>query len=371
MILLFNSHRMRVFTFAFYIFNFYFLVVREILSIEITDEARVGAARRAVHEYAERLGFTEKELAEIDIVVQELGTNAVTYASQNCWLHYTTTLGLRPGLELFYWDAGPGIYNIDRAVRDGVSTSGSLGTGLGAIRRLMDQFDLYSTVRTTSKLSLASARRTTHGTAVMARKWSAGARPDALETNRVGVWSRPHPGETTNGDAYLIKTHGPCKLFAVVDGLGHGQGARQAADTALDSLNEWRGEPLEEVFTAVHDVLRATRGAVMSIVVINDELEEMHCAGVGNVSVRVYNAPERVTPISSHGTLGARMGRMRVWKQKWAEGAIAIMASDGLSESWDIKSYPNLLERHPQILAGILMRDYARTSDDATVLVAK
>jgi anti-sigma regulatory factor (Ser/Thr protein kinase) len=345
--------------------------MREILSIQITDEAQVGAARRAVHDYASRLGFTEKELAEIDIVVQELGTNAATYATQDSWLHYTTTIGRGAGLELFYWDTGPGIYNIDRAVRDGVSTSGSLGTGLGAIRRLMQQFDLYSTVRTTSRLSLQEARRTNHGTAVLARKWRAGARPDAMEMNRVGVWSRPHPGEQINGDAYLIRTQGARTLFAVVDGLGHGRGARQASDTAIDSLNEWTGEPLEEVFEAVHGALRATRGAVMGAAVMDAAREEMHFAGVGNVSVRIFNAPEHVTPIPSNGTLGARMGRVRVWTQKWAEESMLVMTSDGLSETWDIKAYPNLLERNPQILAGVLMRDYARLSDDATVLVAK
>jgi anti-sigma regulatory factor (Ser/Thr protein kinase)/serine/threonine protein phosphatase PrpC len=347
------------------------LIMREIFSIEIADEAQVGAARRAVHEYASRLGFTEKELAEIDIVVQELGTNAATYATQNSWLHYTTTIGRGAGLELFYWDAGPGIYNIDRAVRDGVSTSGSLGTGLGAIRRLMDQFDLYSTVRTTSKLSLTAMRRTSHGTAVLARKWKANARPEVMEMARVGVWSRPHPGQQTNGDAYLIKTHGPLTLFAVIDGLGHGHGARQASDTAIDSLSDWMGEPLEEVFMAVHGALRSTRGAVMGVAVVDGAREEMHFAGVGNVSVRTFNTPEHATPIPSNGTLGARMGRVRVWTQKWAEESILIMASDGLSETWDIRSYPTLLERNPQLMAGILMRDYSRPNDDATVLVAK
>lgn len=346
--------------------------MREILSIEIKDEAQVGAARRAVHEYAAELGFTDRELAEIDIVVQELGTNAVTYATQNSWLHYSRTIGRAAhGLELFYWDTGPGIYNIDRAVRDGVSTSGSLGTGLGAIQRLTDQFDLYSTMRTTSKLSLQASRRTSHGTAVLARKWKANSKHDAVSMRRIGVWSRSHPGEQMNGDAYLIKTLGARTLYAVVDGLGHGHGAKQAADTALDSLNAWTGEPLEEVFTAVHGALRSTRGAVMGAIVIDDAHEEMHYAGVGNVSARVFNAPERVTPIPSNGTLGARMGRVRVWKQKWTEDATVVMTSDGLSESWDINSYPNLLERNPQLLAGILMRDYARQNDDATVLVAK
>src|ERR671938_351607 len=97
----------------------------------------------------------------------------------------------------------------------------------------------------------------------------------------------------------------------------------------------------------------------------------MHYAGVGNVSVRVFNTPEHVTPIAANGTLGARMGRVRVWTQKWSEDATLVMTSDGLSESWDIKSYPGLLERNPQIMAGVLMRDYGRASDDATALVAK
>ena len=331
----------------------------------------MGGVRRAVHDYAERLGFNDTELAEIDIVVQEIGTNAATYAITDCWLHYSAPVGRAIGLELFYWDTGPGIYNIDRAVRDGVSTSGSLGAGLGAIKRLMHQFDLYSTVRTTEKLSLAALRRTTHGTALLARKWIAGAKPEALSMNHLGVWSRPHPGEQINGDAYFIQTAGAQTLFAVVDGLGHGRGAKEAADTALDCLSDWTGEPLEEIFEAVHAALRATRGAVMGVCVIDRASEEMRYAGVGNIAARVFNAPERVTPIAANGTLGARMGRVRVWTQKWSEDATLVMASDGLSEAWDIKSYPGLLECHPQIVAGVLMRDYGRASDDATVLVVK
>src|SRR5918911_99259 len=132
--------------------------MREIHAIEIKDEAHVGTARRAVHRFASHLGFDETALAELDIVVQEIGTNAARYATAGGRLHYTTPLGARPGIELFYWDRGPGIYNLDRAIRDGVSTSGSLGAGLGAILRLMDEFDVYSTLRTTSRLALPERR---------------------------------------------------------------------------------------------------------------------------------------------------------------------------------------------------------------------
>jgi anti-sigma regulatory factor (Ser/Thr protein kinase) len=348
--------------------------MREIRSIQIRDEAQVGAARRATHDYASRLGFSETELAEIDIVVQEIGTNAAAYATGGGWLHYTTTLGSQAGLELFYWDAGPGIYDLDRAIRDGVSTSGSLGAGMGAIRRLMDEFEVYSTVRQTERLSLAGARRTTHGTALLARKWVAHENRSAADialAKRLGVWCRPHPGEQLCGDAYFMRTRNNCLFLAVIDGLGHGGGAKKAADVAIDSLSEWRGEPLDQVMLAAHDVLRATRGAVMGVAVIDYENERFQYAGVGNVAVRVFGAPEPINPISTNGTLGARLGTVRVWTYPWAEGATMVMTSDGLSASWEIASYPGLLNRSPQILAGVLMRDYGRNADDATVLVAR
>jgi anti-sigma regulatory factor (Ser/Thr protein kinase)/serine/threonine protein phosphatase PrpC len=347
--------------------------MREISSIEIRDEAEVGAARRAVHDYASDAGFSETELAEIDIVVQEIATNAARYATGGGSLHYAAPLGSTPGLELFYFDKGPGIYNLDRAIRDGVSTSGSLGAGLGAIRRLTDEFDVYSTVRTTARLT--QQRRTSHGTALLARKWVAGQgaaqTPKIDFAKRIGAWSRPHPKERVNGDAYFILTREERTLLAVIDGLGHGAGAKEAADAAIDALEEWTGEGVDEVLLAAHDVLRATRGAVMGVAVIDRALERVHYAGVGNIAVRAFNTPEAFSPIPANGTLGARLGKIRVWSARWTEGATILMASDGLSDSWHISAYPGLLARSPQLLAGILMRDYGRKADDATVLVAR
>ena len=348
--------------------------MREIQSIEIRDEAHVGTARRVVHRFASQLGFDETTLAQIDIVVQEIGTNAVRYATTGGWLHYTTPLGHARGLELFYWDTGPGIYDLDRAIRDGVSTSGSLGAGLGAVRRLMDEFDLYSTVRIPSRLSL-SERRTSHGTALMVRKWVYGAEEDraqqSIESQRFGIWSRSHPGEDVNGDGYFILKRNRQTLVAVIDGLGHGEGAKEATDSAIDSLDEWMGEPLEEVLQSAHAALRSTRGAVLGAAIIDEANNRFHYAGVGNVTVRVLCAPESFSPISTNGTLGARLGNPRVWTYPWTAGATLVMASDGVSASWDIESYPGILRHSPQLLAGVLMRDYGRTTDDATVLVAR
>ena len=342
---------------------------------EIKDEAQVGAARRGVHRFAARLGFSDDRLSEIDIVVQEMGTNAARYATSGGCLHWAETVDPEPGIELFYFDKGPGIYDLDRALRDGVSSGGSLGTGFGAMRRLLDEFDAYSVVKGTTR-RLTTGRRSTYGTALLGRKWvtppadeSPGGRAPRRASRRLGVWSRPRPGEESNGDAYFVGHHDGETLLAVVDGLGHGSGARVAADAAVEVLEQWRGEPLDELTLAVHDALRPTRGAVMGAVVLDPARGTFVYAGVGNVEVRVLGSSEPARPIPTNGTLGARLPGVRVWPHRWTEGATLVIASDGISASWDANAYPGLVSRSPQLLAGVLLRDYGRSSDDATVLV--
>jgi hypothetical protein len=62
---------------------------------------------------------------------------------------------------------------------------------------------------------------------------------------------------------------------------------------------------------------------------------------------------------------------LRVWSYEWSDGATIVLTSDGLSATWDIGDYPGLLAKSPQMIAGVLARDYSRESDDATILVAR
>lgn len=342
---------------------------------EIKDDSQVGAARRAVHRYASRAGFREEQLSDLDIVVQEIATNAVRYATLGGCLHWREAPGREPGIELFYTDKGPGIYDLERALRDGVSTGGSLGTGFGAMRRLLDEFDAHSVPKGTTR-RLSNARRTNYGTVILGRKWVDPAHDsevgrDRGAARRVGSWSRPRPGEELNGDAYFVSEHDGELLLAVVDGLGHGHGANEAARAAVDTLEQWRGEPLQELVWGVHESLRATRGAVMGAVIVNRSREAFTYAGVGNIEVRLLGPADPGRPVPSNGTLGARLSNVRVWPHRLAEGVTLVLASDGISATWDITSYPGLATKSPQMLAGVLLRDFARNSDDATVLVYK
>lgn len=338
---------------------------------EIKDDSQVGAARRAVHRFASRVGLDEAKLSDLDIVVQEIATNAVRYATSGGCLHWREAPGGEPGVELFYTDTGPGIYDLERALRDGVSTGGGLGSGFGAMRRLLDEFDAYSIPKGTTR-RLSTARRTTYGTVILGRKWADPAHAAEglrAQARRVGSWSRPHPGEESNGDAYYVSEHDGELLLAVVDGLGHGHGANEAARAAVETLEQWRGEPLEELVWGVHESLRATRGAVMGAIILDRSRELFTYAGVGNVEVRLLGSTDPGRPIPSNGTLGARLSNVRVWPHRLAEGTTLILASDGISATWDIAAYPGLAAKSPQMLAGVLLRDFARNSDDATVLV--
>jgi serine/threonine-protein kinase RsbT len=126
--------------------------------IAIRSQGDVEAARRAARALAGALGFARAEEEMIVLAVIELATNLVRYA-----LHGTLTLRridgpAGVGVEVASRDEGPGITDIEAALRDGFSTGGGRGSGLLAVRRLMDEFSIASDPG---------------GTRITARKWTA------------------------------------------------------------------------------------------------------------------------------------------------------------------------------------------------------
>src|SRR6185295_15497179 len=171
-------------------------------SVALIEETHIGTARRVVRRCASELGFDERELAELDIAVQEIGSNAMKFARGTGHLFCSRADdSIEPaGLEIVYWDKGPGIEDTSIAVEDGYTTTDSLGAGLGAVKRMADEFYIYSIVESqTRKLTMYG--RTTHGTTIIFRK-RAGA-PVETEGNRKQLWgamTRPINGQEHNGD---------------------------------------------------------------------------------------------------------------------------------------------------------------------------
>lgn len=127
------------------------------ISIPITGEADIVAARQAGRELAARLGFTGSDLTVIATAISEVVRNIVVYAGHGELRLATLREGRWPGLVVVAADRGPGIPDVEQAMRDGFSTGGSLGLGLPGARRLMDEFAIVSGVGT--------------GTTVTMKKW--------------------------------------------------------------------------------------------------------------------------------------------------------------------------------------------------------
>jgi hypothetical protein len=241
-------------------------------------------------------------------------------------------------------------------LRDGFSTSGSPGNGLGAIMRLSAFMDLYSTTQT--------------GTALLARLWSVpkSARPDGRLT--FGVVSVPHPGESVCGDAWAATQDGGRCLLMIADGLGHGP---PAAEAALAAVRIFRDNPQlgpAAVLQAMHGALRSTRGASVAVAETDLDARLLRYAGVGNVAGCVLAAGVSRSLMSHNGTVGHEARKFQEFSYPLPEGATLVLHSDGLASRWDLASYPGLAGRDPALVAGVLYRDFGRGRDDATVVVA-
>jgi hypothetical protein len=259
------------------------------------------------------------------------------------------------GLEITSIDHGPGISNLPRALVDGYSTAGSLGGGLGAVRRLTDECNVYS----------APGK----GTAIAARI----RLKDAKAGNRLllGGVAVPARGERVCGDTWLAWSDVHGLTIAMADGLGHGPDAALASIRAVEIMSQAAGLSGIEALQQAHAALHPTRGAAGAIATIDARAGLVRFAGLGNIGLVLSEPASSRHGVSMAGTLGHEARTFREFSYPWRSGTVAIMYSDGLSSHWSLDDYPGLRACSPSIIAAVLYRDFTRGRDDCTVVVAK
>ena len=127
------------------------------VQVRVEHDGDVVAARQKGREMAAHVGFSGSDLTIIATAISEIARNIVVYAKRGDVTLAPLTEGSRRGLLVVAQDTGPGLPNIEQAMRDGFSTGKSLGLGLPGARRLMDEFEISSQVGV--------------GTTVTMRKW--------------------------------------------------------------------------------------------------------------------------------------------------------------------------------------------------------
>lgn len=326
------------------------------LRMEVTHESQVGHARRQIWEAAERLGADVMRSGEAAIVATELAENLVRHGQGGeVLLREIRDDTSGPALEIHALDKGPGMASVGACLRDGYSTAGSAGTGLGTVQRIAGQFQIHS--------------QPGHGTAVWVHLPL--GRVCASRNFNCGGVSVPVKGEDVCGDAWDFRETVEGMEALVVDGLGHGQFAGEAAREAVSVFHRYRNLGPSEHLSLMHEALFKTRGAAASIARLSSADRSLSTAGVGNVIMRLYGAAGGKTLMGDNGTLGASVRKTRELQSPWSRDSLLVFHSDGISSRWDLAQYPGLAGRHPGLIAGVIYRDFRHRHDDATVVVIR
>lgn len=328
--------------------------------IRIQEPTDSAEARRSALALAHDLAFDETAAGNVGLVVTEAAKNLLKHAGGGQVI--LRSMGsARPGIEMLALDKGPGIADPGRCFEDGYSTAGTSGTGLGAIARLSNIHEIYS--------------RRGQGTALMAQVWRkepASDVPDPMPHFGVGGVCVPVTGEEECGDNWIFQKKARGGRLTMADGLGHGPGAADASRAAVRTARERIDESGPELLERIHAALRSTRGAAVAVAEIEPDSRVLRFAGIGNISAAVIPPSGPIRRLASGaGTAGHQYRKILEFSCPWEAGSMLLMHSDGLQTQWSFEPYPGLIERHPSLITGVFFRDYARSRDDVTVVVAR
>jgi anti-sigma regulatory factor (Ser/Thr protein kinase) len=332
--------------------------------LAVEDASAVVACRNAGLAMASRLHFPAARADALALAVTEAASNLHKHARQGALLLSVNRDADAPGIELVTIDSGPGLRDVGAAMQDGHSTAGTLGIGLGAIRRLADFCDLYSVPG--------------HGTALVARFWPVSREPVSREpvsrepvsrepAIRSAGLIRPIAGEVECGDAFGVLRTEDAVTAVFCDGLGHGPLAAAASAAALAAvLGESAGEPVT-LLERAHRRMSGTRGGAVAVVQVSGPRARF--AGLGNVAAFILSAGSRKSMLSVPGIAGYQARAFRQFEYEVPPGAAVILHSDGISSRWEAAAVPGVETKDPLLIAAVLLAEAGIHRDDAGVVV--
>ncbi|MFH8255353.1 ATP-binding SpoIIE family protein phosphatase [Streptomyces roseolus] len=328
---------------------------------------RVGAAleavaRREAARLAHRVGLSAQRIAEVELAVTEAATNLQRHAQDGSLALRVVTLPDRAAVELLSLDSGPGIPDLSRVLADGVSSRGTLGVGLGAIARCADTFDMHSLPG--------------RGTVLLARFWSRRAEDaDGAAEPAVAGLTRPISGETVCGDSWAARTEagpdGQVVTAMMCDGLGHGPLAALASERARAAFRTHAQRSPLDIMRALHEELKGTRGAAVTVARADFARGTVESCGVGNVSGCVVSGGKRSALLSLPGIVGHHRQPSRSFQTPLDPDGVLVLHTDGLSDRWSPHDFPGLFGRRPATIAAQILGQAGVRRDDAGIVVVR
>jgi anti-sigma regulatory factor (Ser/Thr protein kinase) len=325
-------------------------------AIAVEESSQVAQARRAAVALAQRIAIDADTIDRLALAVTEAATNLVKHAKRGQILLAPLSLGGAVGIEVIAVDHGPGIRNVASSMRDGHSTAGSPGLGLGSLSRLASNFEIHS--------------RPGSGSVVRFEMWKHASVPPARSITHGGVCVAK-TGETACGDAWSAHECNGVHRLLVVDGLGHGPDAARAAQAAIRVAHDHPRLAPVELLERVHGALRSTRGAAAAVASVEAHAARGTFAGLGNIRAFTYTSDGARNLVSHNGTLGYQARKFQSFEFAFPPRALLVLHSDGIDSHVNLASYPGLDGHHPTVVAAVIYRDHLRGRDDASVAVLR
>lgn len=333
---------------------------RRLKTLSVQRSSDVHQSALTAKAVATEIGFDVTAGDEIALATIELASNLVRHANGGTIILSLILEGDRRGLLLESQDQGPGITNIPDALTDGFSTIKSLGCGLGTVNRLMDN------------CQIASRPGPETGTYVSCQRWlRKSTQPLSPCPLGFGAATRMRLGSRVNGDSFILNKWHSGALAGVIDGLGHDEPARLAAETARQYVERHYDRPMAELFLGVHRACRSTRGVVMALARFEWPPVKLTFAGIGNIEARAVGN-HSVNFISRRGVVGAGNDpNPLVTEIAWPAGNTLVLHSDGISTRWQWGDIASLDQGPVALVAQAFLRRLAKEDDDATVVIVK
>jgi len=327
------------------------------ISLQASDRSYFSLLKKEIHQRLIKIGMDSARIAEVDIVAAEMTSNLFKYADGGEILFGAFSESGIPYVELICIDKGPGMKNPARMMQDGMSTSKTLGAGLGSIQRLSDTFDIYSIPE--------------WGTILLSRIY-VGKKPAVKK----GMVIRPlvisKPGETVSGDGFSFRVAGKDFKLFLGDGLGHGPDANFAVNEAAKAFKVFPDPSAIETLRFMHASIRKTRGLVANVTTYNSERGEWSSAGIGNIAAKWIGPVNSKNHMSYNGIVGHNIpSTMNDQVFSISDYNQLVLCSDGIKTRWETSKYPGILKHDPSILASAIYKDHARQTDDMSVVVIK
>lgn len=312
--------------------------------IRIDHISAVYTAARVAREVAAETGLPEVLTERAAVIASELAGNIDKHATDGTVFIHRSLAG--DGVDIYAADSGPGMADLDHWRIDGHSTTATLGTGLGAVGRLAAEFRIRSAAGS--------------GTTAAARTLVAGTNATAVAHVRLA-----REGEDRCGDGLALADLPGARTIAVVDGLGHGPAAGDAAVAAIDVFRRNPGRPLRDHLTAMHRSLRQTRGAAVALARISGGLLEF--CGVGNIGGMVLTPGQSRPLLSMPGIVGFTLPDAHVRTVDLPEHHVLVLHTDGIGTGWRGAAPLGPLPV-PALLAADLAHRHRDPHDDATLI---